>query len=168
MLNYYYWQNVSSNLSSANYEKIIFLISLPIVGCSKYQSKSQFEKLSDYQGKYENIGNTTLTLQASEMDTTLYAIIDNAKYPLNYISKDSFTNVQPIPVTAQRDKNGKIISYEVHGQTFHYLSSNFKKLEMYPRKELFKNPDAYEYKVPEKIDDNLEAGDIKKYLITPN
>ena len=145
-------------------KKIIFLISLIIVGCSEYRSKSQYEKLLDYQGKYENIGNTTLTLEASEMDTTLYAIIDNAKYPLNYISKDSFTNVRGIPVTFQRDNDGKIISYKVNGQTFHYLSSNFKKLEMYPRKELFKNPDAYEYKVPEKIDDNLEVGDIKEVI----
>lgn len=148
-------------------KKILFLIPL-IVGCASQKEMSQYEKLLDYEGKYEYTGNSTLALVASEMDTILYAVIDNAKYPLNYVSVDSFTNIQNVPVTFQRDENGKIKSYKVEGETYAYINSDFEKMEMYPRKELFHNSEAYTYKTPEKRADGLEVGDLKQYLIIPN
>jgi hypothetical protein len=36
-------------------------------------------------------------MQASAWNSILYAVIDNAKYPLNCIDRDSFTNIQGIP-----------------------------------------------------------------------
>jgi CubicO group peptidase (beta-lactamase class C family) len=147
-------------------KRILFLI-LILAGCSIPKEKSLYQKLLDYEGKYEYTANSTLTLVASEIDTTLYAVIDYAKYPLNYVSVDSFTNVQHIPVTFQRDENGKIKSYKFEGETFTYISSDFEKVEMYPRKQLFNNAEAYVYKTPEKSKDGLEVGDLKTVFDNP-
>jgi CubicO group peptidase (beta-lactamase class C family) len=147
-------------------KKILFLIPL-VIGCSSLKEKTPYEKLLDYEGKYQYIGNSTLTLVASEMDTTLYAVIDHAKYPLNYVSVDSFSNMQNVPITFQRDENGKVKSYKLEGETFTYINSDFEKIEMYPRKELFNNSEAYVYKTPEKNSDGLEVGDLKTVFKTP-
>lgn len=144
----------------------LFLISL-LVGCSFQNENSEYEKLLDYEGKYEYSGNTSLTFVASEIDTTLYAVIDNAKYPLKYVSVDSFTNIQNIPVTFQREKEGRVKSYTIEGDTFSYISSDVEKIEMYPRKELFNNSEAYEYRTPEKNSDGLEVGDLKTVFKNP-
>jgi CubicO group peptidase (beta-lactamase class C family) len=147
-------------------KKLLFLIPL-LIGCSSQKEKSRYEELAGYEGKYEYIGDASLTLVASEMDTTLYAVIDDAKYPLNYVGVDSFTNAQDSPVIFQRDENGKIRSYQVDGETFAYIGPGTEKLEMYPRKELFHNAEAYAYKSPEKTKDGLAVGDLKLVFADP-
>ena len=146
--------------------RIFFLLPL-IVGCSSQKEISQYEKLLSYEGKYEYLNNSSLILLASEMDTTLYAVIDDAKYPMNYIGTDSFTNIQGNPVIFQRDGKGKVMSYTVNGKTFAYINSDFEKRDVYPRKELFHNPDAYVYTSPVKNDDGLEVGDLKTVFRNP-
>lgn len=146
--------------------KFIFFI-LILSGCASQKEVSQLEKLKYYEGRYEYLNNTSLDFIASELDTTLYAVINNAKYPLNYVSEDSFTNIQDIPVIFQRDGSGKVISYTVNGERFAYISSDFEKGVMFPRKELFHNPEAYTYKAPEKSKDGLEVGKIKEVFANP-
>ncbi len=140
-------------------KKILFFIVL-IIGCTSQpqEEKSPFEKLLEYEGNYQYVGETTLDLLASELDTTLYAIIDKAKYPLKHIASDSFVNIQNAPVIFQRGENNEIISYQAGGQTFKLLTRNFDKLEMYPRKELFRNPNGYSYEKPTAINDGLKTG----------
>ena len=76
-----------------------------------WQTKSNYEKLLDYEGKYEYSNPATLTIAASNYDTTLYAIIDDAQYPLKYINRDSFQTPQKTSVIFQRDENKQVISY---------------------------------------------------------
>ncbi|MFT6333814.1 MAG: CubicO group peptidase (beta-lactamase class C family) [Saprospiraceae bacterium] len=138
-------------------KKLLFLIPF-MVGCSSPKEKSQFEKFLDYEGQYQYVGETTLDILASQLDTTLYAVIDKAKYPLKHIASDSFVNIQNSPVVFQRDKDNNIISYKADGQIFALINKDFVKLEMYPRKELFGNTDSYAYKKPSKINDGLKTG----------
>ncbi len=147
--------------------KSILLFSLVLTACSFERPNNQLKKLFEYEGMYEYINGSTLNLLASELDTTLYAIIDNAKYPLNYIAGDSFTNIQNIAVTFQRNANNKVISYQTEGQTFHLLSTNIPHPEFYPRKELYAHPEKYIYKMPLKIDDGLETGNIHSVFKNP-
>ena len=121
-------------------KKILFLIPL-IVGCSTKNENSKYEKLLEFEGKYEYVGENSLDIIASEMDTILYAVINKAKYPLNHIVLDSFTNVQGNPVVFQRGKNNRVISYKAGRDTFKLVSVEFDEMEMFPRKELFGNPD---------------------------
>lgn len=110
-------------------KKILFLITLITIGCSSPKEKSQYQKLTDYQGHYEYVGETTLDLVASEFDTTLYAILDNSKYPLKHVEKDSFVNIRNKPVVFERDEKGKVLGYKSDGQYFKLLNRNLKKLK---------------------------------------
>lgn len=141
-------------------KKILFLIPI-IIGCSTKSHKSEYEKLLDFEGKYEYVGENSLDIVASEMDTTLYAVINKAKYPLNHIALDSFTNVQGNPVVFQRGKNNKVISYKAGGDVFKLISVEFDKIEMFPRKELFGISDDYSYQKPTQEKDGLETDFLK-------
>ena len=141
-------------------KKILFLIPL-IIGCSTKNDNSKYEKLLEFEGKYEYVGENSLDIVASEMDTTLYAVINKAKYPLNHIALDSFTNVQGNPVVFQRGKNNNVISYKAGGDIFKLISVEFDKMKMFPRKELFENPDDYSYQKPTKEKDGLETDLLK-------
>lgn len=147
-------------------KKIILLIPL-LIACSSIKEKSEYENLFDYEGKYEYVGNTTLELQASALDTTLYAVIDNAKYPLNLIALDSFTDMQGSPVIFERDKSNKVISYTTDGQEFKLLTKDIDKSNMFPRKELFDNPENYDYKQPIETNDGLETGSLENEFNNP-
>ena len=137
---------------------LLLVFVLLTLGCSPNQEKSSYQKLLDYEGKYEYVGNTTLNILASEMDTTLYAVIDKAKYPLPHIALDSFVNSQNNPVVFQRDKNNKVISYKADNQIYKLINKEFGKLEMIPRKSLFRNPEGYVYQKPLETEDGLKTG----------
>ena len=66
------------------------------------KEKSKLDTLLEYEGNYEYVSESTLDIVASELDTTLYAIIDEAKYPLKYMSKGTFTNIQDVLVIFER------------------------------------------------------------------
>jgi len=146
--------------------RFYFLILL-IVGCSTQEEKSEYEKLLDYEGTYEYVNQSILNIVASEPDTTLYAVIDKAKYPLNHIALDSFTNIQDIPVVFKRDKSNKVISYRTSGQSFALITTDFEKMEMFPRKELFYNADNYKYEKPKETSDGLKTGPIEEGFKNP-
>ncbi len=147
-------------------KKLLFLIPI-IFGCSSEKKISQYEKFLDYEGRYQYVGESTLDIVASELDATLYAVIDKAKYPLKHVTLDSFVNIQNNPVVFQRDKNKKIISYKADGQIFELLKRDFKKMEMVPRKELLYNPEGYIYKEPEQKNDGLQTGNLENAFGRP-
>ncbi|EAR12591.1 putative 6-aminohexanoate-dimer hydrolase [Polaribacter irgensii 23-P] len=140
-------------------KKILLIIPL-LIGCSIAKKKSEYQRLFDYEGKYEYVNNTTLKLTASAMDTTLYAVIDHAKYPLKFIAIDSFTNMQGNAVIFERGNSKKVISYKSEGQIFKLLTKDIDKSDMFPRKELFDTPENYEYKQPPETDDGLATGHL--------
>jgi CubicO group peptidase (beta-lactamase class C family) len=144
-----------------------YFLTLLLFGCSTQKEKSEYEQLLDYEGTYEYVNESTLNILASEFDTTLYAVIDKAKYPLNHIVLDSFTNIQDIPVVFERDKSNKVISYRSSGQSFELITTDFEKLEMFPRKELFHNPDNYVHQKPKETSDGLKTGLLKEEFKNP-
>ena len=146
--------------------KLYFLIFL-LIGCSTQKEQSEYQQLLDFEGTYEYIDQNTLSIVASEFDTTLYAVINKAKYPLNHIALDSFTNNQDIPVVFKRDGVNKVISYETGGQSFRQLSTNFEKMEMFPLKELFHKPHSYKYQRPKETSDGLKTGSLEEAFQNP-
>ncbi len=147
-------------------KKILWIIPL-LITCSSPKEKSEYEILLEYEGLYEYIDRTTLSIQVSSIDTTLYAIVDKAKYPLKRIDLDSFVNIQKIPVVFYRDKNNEVSGYKAGGQNFNLIDKKFEKMEMLPRKELFQNPNAYQYKQPEESGDGLNTGHLKNEFKNP-
>lgn len=138
-----------------------------LIGCSTPKAPSEYEQLLAYEGTYAYVNESTLELVASAMDTTLYAVIDKAKYPLNHIVSDSFTNIQDIPVVFQRDQSNNVISYSTGGQTFKLITTDFERMEMFPRKALFHNPEHYDYQQPKARADGLETGALQAAFKNP-
>lgn len=145
----------------------ILFFTLIIWACSSPKEKSPYQELTEYEGHYEYLSETTIDLVASEFDTILYAILDNAKYPLTRIKKDSFVNVRNTPVVFERDINGKVLSFKSGGQSFKRLNKAFEKPEMFPRKELFNHADNYSYSIPKQLEDGLATGDLYKEFSNP-
>lgn len=144
-----------------------YLLTLLLIGCSTHKENSEYDKLLEYEGNYEYVNKTTLDIMVSEVDTTLYAVIDKAKYPLKHIALDTFANIADIPVIFERDKSNQIIGYKTDGQKFKLISYDIEKMEMFPRKELFHTPDNYKYKKPKEASDGLETGFLKEEFKNP-
>jgi len=147
-------------------KKFLFIIPL-IIGCSTPKEKSEFESLLQYEGKYEYIDNSSLEIVASEFDTTLYAVIDNAKYPLKRIAKDSFVNIQNAAVVFQRDPENNVSGYKAGKQDFKLITNVFDKPEMLPRRDLFGKAEGYVYKMPEIGSDGIATGNINDVFKNP-
>lgn len=130
-------------------------------------SSISYQRLLEYEGKYEYISESTLQIMASPMDTMLYAVIDHAKYPLFYEKEDTFTNIVDKPIVFQRNEQGNVKGYIFNGQSFDLITTDIEKLAMYPRKELFDHPEDYTYQTPEKTNDGLAVGNIKNVFEKP-
>jgi CubicO group peptidase (beta-lactamase class C family) len=140
-------------------KKLLLIIPF-LIGCSSTKEKTEYLSILDYEGKYEYVNNTTLELRASAMDTTLYAVIDNAKYPLKFIAIDSFKDIQGSAVIFKRNHSKKIISYKADGQEFKLLTKDIDTSNMFPRRELFGTPENYKYKQPTETNDGLATGNL--------
>src|SRR5688500_2137212 len=109
--------------------KTIRISPIIILSAISLTTFGQKEFLFDYNGKYEYTNPTSLILSASDFDSTLYAIIDETKYRLNYISKDTFEDNARNQVIFQRDKTGKVIRYTLKGRVFKLLTTEIEKQE---------------------------------------
>ena len=106
---------------------IITFLTVLFTGCFIENEKSQLEKLTEYEGRYEYSNPKSLIIAASNFDTTLYAIIDDAQYPLKYIGKDTFETLQKSPVIFQRDNNNEVESYFTEGKVYKLLGKTIEK-----------------------------------------
>ena len=147
--------------------QIIMSVTILLAGCSVGNKKTQLEILADYDGRYEYSNPKSLILAASDFDTTLYAIIDDAKYPLNHIGKDTFETTQKSPVVFQRGNDGEIKSYSSEGKVYKLLGRAIENQDWFPRKELYNNAEAYAYKTPIEKGDGLQAGNLKDAFTNP-
>lgn len=148
-------------------KNILLLCTLISLGCSSPKEKSPYQQLTAYEGHYEYVGDTTLDLVASEFDTILYAILDNSKYPLKHIERDSFVNIRNVPVVFNRDEAANVISYQSGGQVFKLITKEFDKMEMFPRKSLFHSPNSYEYVPPMQRNDGIQTGELSEVFSNP-
>lgn len=139
--------------------RILFLLLL-CAGCTTSQEQSILDALFEYEGRYEYVGESTLDIVVSELDTTLNAVIDDAKYPLKYIRQDSFVDIQNTPVLFTRNESGVVTHYSVDDQVFKLLDTDFERMEMNPRRELSNNPDQYQYNPPSQLEDALAVGPL--------
>jgi len=147
---------------------IIFFLTILVAGCSADKEESQYHKLTEYDGLYEYTSPETLILAASNFDTTLYAIIDDAKYPMKYVAKDTFETPQKSPLIFQRNENDEVMSYQTDGNTFKIKSKIIEKQEWFPRRELYKKEQTYQYQIPAKKDDGLLVGDLNDPFKNPD
>jgi CubicO group peptidase (beta-lactamase class C family) len=125
--------------------------------------KITYAGLKEYEGKYEYLGNSTLEIAASPRDLKLYAIIDEARYPLTPAAKDLFLNPGKQEVSFLRNASDAITGYTVKdGQAprlFKLLSKqvSFPESMWYPRK----NATAYKCAKPSDLRDGLPTATLE-------
>lgn len=159
-------KNKSAKTARNTLPFISISLAVIVIGCASKTEKSRFEELQEYEGKYEYFNGQEIQMVASQMDTTLYAILDNAKYPMAYIDKDIFKDVQDSIVTFERE-DSNVIGYRVEGMDFELITKDFDKMEMVPRKTLFNQPEEYTYQPPTEKQDGLAIGNINDVFDYP-
>jgi CubicO group peptidase (beta-lactamase class C family) len=128
---------------------------------SQEKYKITYDQLKKYQGLYEYKNNATLKIAASPVDTILFAIINESKYPLRPSGKDLFLNSGNEKIQFFRSKTKGIAGYIDGNDTFKLLNNKvkFPKEIWYPRGTK-PNGHTYTYKQPAEDNDGLETGNL--------
>lgn len=145
-------------------QQLLFLCSLLICAFSSAQEsyKITYAELKKYQAHYEYIGNSTLQMAASPKDLKLYAIIDDARYPLTPAREDVFLNPGKQEVSFIRDASKNIVGYKVKDDNPNHLykllhkNVSFPESMWYPRKE----GSGYKYTRPREMRDGLQTATL--------
>jgi len=148
--------------------KLAMFVVLLSTACTNNQKPSLYDELKSYEGLFEYSNPKTLVLMPSTYDTLLYAIVDDAPYPLTYIHRDTFETRQKQPVIFQRDAQGQVVSYTTEGRTFKLINRSVEPRDWFPRKELYEHADAYQYQVPLEKGDGIAVGDINDVFAHPD
>src|SRR3954470_9530779 len=72
--------------------------------------------LTSYEGVYDYHGRTTLMIVAA--DTNLFAVIDEARYPLRFLGGDRFLNAGGDTIPFRRGADGEVSGFVERGVFF--------------------------------------------------
>jgi CubicO group peptidase (beta-lactamase class C family) len=72
--------------------------------------------LAEFEGVYAYHGGTTITIVAA--DPLLYAVLDEAKYPLRFLGNDRFSNASGDTIPFRRDPDGIVSGFVERGVFF--------------------------------------------------
>lgn len=141
---------------------LLLCVSSVIFGQTKY--KVSFQNLKTYEGRYEYVNHSTLQIAVSPIDTLLYAIINQSRYPLTPSGRDVFQNNGGDEVRFLRDSANNIIGYNVAKETFKLISKAvvFSNEMWYPKLSAMGGPYHYTYKQPSDLKDGLLPGNINQ------
>ena len=116
--------------------------------------------LADYVGTYADAPGHTLEMVDGD---GLFAVLDEAEYPLHSSGVDRFTTMNGQTVLFPRDASGKVTGYEQNG-TFHPRISTTITPESAalarPRPKGQDSPEDYRYHPPVDLHDGIAVGDI--------
>src|SRR6185436_5445366 len=111
------------------------------------------ENLKEFEGRYEYLSGATIQIAASPRDGVLYAILDEAKYPLKRMSKGVFADRQGSRVVFEREETGRISGYRFQqekGTNFFRRISNaeFPETMWYARRSPGNAPYQFKASIP--------------------
>lgn len=118
--------------------------------------EARLPPLSDFQGTYEYENGETLEIIAGRQ---LFAVVDEAKYPLKRAGEDSFATTGDESVIFVRDASGQVKGYEYNSKLYLRVSWHVSAASedlAYPRSV----HGSYHYSIPKQLDDGIAAGDI--------
>ena len=77
-----------------------------------YVDLPKSEDFDDYLGVYEFLDGGTLELKLDTRENSLYAQVQDRDYPLFYLGKDLFQNVNGNDISFIRNKQGQVVSFK--------------------------------------------------------
>ncbi|WP_424681269.1 serine hydrolase [Frateuria sp. YIM B11624] len=122
--------------------------------------KSPGSLLGDYVGTYADAPGHTLEIADGD---GLFAVVDEAKYPLRAAGADRFTTIGGQVVTFPRDASGKVTGYEQDGEFHPRVSAIITAASAAlarPRPEGQDSPSDYRYRPPADLHDGIDVGNI--------
>ena len=138
----------------------VFPIVLVMLAGGLEAQQSAPPRLADYVGTYADAPGHTLEIVDGD---GLFAVVDEAKYPLRPAGVDRFTTITGQTVPFLRDASSKVTGYEQNG-TFHPRVSMTITPETAalgrPRPKGQDSPADYRYHSPAGLHDGIAVGDI--------
>jgi CubicO group peptidase (beta-lactamase class C family) len=141
------------------------LIGAQVTGASPVAPTNQLQQtaLTDYEGVYAYQGTATLMIVAA--DTILFAVIDEAKYPIRPIGGDRFLNSSRDTIPFRRGADGIVSGFVERGVFYPRKTpvvdpAIVAAVRAVPR-PLGPNgrPVPYAYAIPADLGDGLQVGD---------
>jgi CubicO group peptidase (beta-lactamase class C family) len=139
-----------------------FAIVLAMLAGGLEAQQSSAPRLTDYVGTYTDSPEHTLEIVNGD---GLFAVVDEATYPLRSSGVDKFTTMGGQTVSFLRDTSGKVTGYEQDGK-FHPRMSTSVTPEAaalaHPRPKGQDSPADYRYHAPANMHDGIAVGDIAR------
>ncbi len=118
--------------------------------------------MADYVGTYADAPDHTLEIVDGD---GLFAVVDEAKYPLRPSGVDQFTTITGQTVPFLRDRSGKVTGYEQDGKFHARVSTSITPESAAlarPCPEGQDSPAGYRYRPPADLHDGIAVGDIAR------
>ncbi|HEX4007663.1 MAG TPA: serine hydrolase [Acidobacteriaceae bacterium] len=119
-------------------------------------------RLADYVGTYADSPGQTVEIADGD---GLFAVVDEARYPLHASGVDQFTTITGQVVTFPRDASGKVTGYEQNGQFHPRVSTTITAASAAlarPRPSGKDSPADYRYRPPANLHDGIAVGNIAR------
>src|SRR5687768_10869032 len=121
--------------------------------------------LKPLEGCYEYFNGLTIQFAQSPRDGILYAILDEALYPLKSAGPNTFTDRQGSSITFERTPTGEISDYRLAEKnatnTFRRISgANFPETMWYARRSNTNAPYRFHYSPPPDLKDGLQVSSL--------
>ncbi len=131
-------------------------------------SQTDSEKdLKEFEGRYGYLNGGSIGFAASPRNGVLYAILDEAKYPLKKISEGVFADRQGSRVVFERGETGRVSGYRFYQEKttnfFRRISDgDFPEGMWFARRSPGKGPYQFTASIPPDLKDGLEVGSLQE------
>lgn len=114
--------------------------------------------LAQFEGVYEYHGKTSLALVSG--DTLLFAVIDDARYPLRALGNDRFLNGGGDTIPFRRAANGLVSGFTERGAFFARRTRVLDPTITAAVRAVPRRAGAYRYTTPANLNDGLRVGTL--------
>ncbi len=119
----------------------------------------------ELEGKYDYFNHKHIQFAKSPKDGLLYAILDEAKYPIKKLGKAVFQDRQGSYLMFERTETGQISGYRLCQQnTTNFFrrigNETIPPMTWFPRPLKGNAPEPFKYSMPTNLNDGLETGTL--------
>jgi CubicO group peptidase (beta-lactamase class C family) len=127
-------------------------------------AQAQRASLASYEGEFAYHGSSRIVLVAR--DSTLFAVLDDARYPLRFLGGDRFLNGGGDTIPFRRSADGQVSGFVEHGVFFARLSPRVDPVVVTAVRARPRplgpdgRPAPYIYRKPAETEDGLRTADV--------
>ena len=127
-------------------------------------AQAQRASLASYEGEFAYHGGSHIVLVAR--DSTLFAVLDDARYPLRFLGGDRFLNGGGDTIPFRRSADGQVSGFVEHGVFFARLSPRVDPVVVSAVRARPRplgpdgRPAPYIYRKPAETEDGLRTADV--------